>query len=89
MPFLWLDVHDEPGSKSQRGVIERNAIALLSNYQRPATPSPGWLGNASNRSLVRGSGLWNQRHVEEAHDPAFLVSLEMAIEHTAMGVNRF
>lgn len=91
MPFLWLYVDDEPGSKSQRGVIERNAIALLSNHQRPVLdpPSPGWLGNASNRSLVRGSGLWNQRHVEEAHDPAFLVSVEVAIERTAMGVDRF
>jgi len=84
MPFLWLDVGDEPGPNSLRGVIERNAIALLSNYQRPTIdpPSPGWLGNASNRPLVRGSGLWNQRHVEEAHDPAFLLSLEMAIERT-------
>jgi hypothetical protein len=91
MSFLWLDVDDEPGPKSQRGVIERNAIALLSNYQRPVIdpPSPDWLGNASSRSLVRGSGLWNQRHVEEAHDPAFLVSLEMAIERTAKGSKQF
>lgn len=91
MPFLWLDVGDEPGPNSLRGVIERNAIALLSDYQRPAIdpPSPGWLGHASNRSLVRGSGLWNQRHVEEAHDPAFLVRLEMAIERTAMSIDRF
>ena len=29
-----------------RGYIERNAIALLSNYGKPAIdpPSPGWLG---------------------------------------------
>jgi hypothetical protein len=91
MPFLWLDVDDEPGANSQRGVFERNAIALLSNYQRPTIdpPSPGWLGNASNRSLVRGSSVWNQRHVEEAHDPAFLDSLELAVERMAIGVDRF
>jgi hypothetical protein len=85
MPFLWLGVGDEPGPNSLCGVIERNAIALLSNYQRPVLdpPSPGWLGNASNRPLVRDSGLWNQRHVEEAHDPAFLVNVEIAIERTA------
>jgi hypothetical protein len=82
MPFLWLNVDDEPGPNSLRGVIERNAIALLSNYQRPVIDpsSPGWLGNASDRALVRGSGLWNQRHVEETHEPAFLVGLEAAIE---------
>lgn len=90
MPFLWLDVDDEPSPRSRRGVIERNAIALLSNYQRPTIdpPSPGWLGSNSNRSLVRGSGLWNQRHVEEAYDPAFLVSVEMAIERTATGIKQ-
>jgi hypothetical protein len=90
MPFLWLDVGDEPGPNSLRGVIERNAIALPSNYQRPVIdpPSPGWLGNAPNRSLVRGSGLWNQRHVEEAHDPAFPISVEMTIERTAIGIRQ-
>ena len=74
MPFLWLDIDDEPGPDSLRGVIERNAIALLSNHERPAVdpPSPGWLGHFSDRPLVRGSGLWNQRHVEEKHDPMFL-----------------
>ena len=29
MPFLWLGVEDEPSPASQRGLIERNAIALL------------------------------------------------------------
>ena len=34
-----------PGANSSRGAIERNAIALLSNYQRPVLylPSPRWL----------------------------------------------
>jgi hypothetical protein len=31
MSFLWLPVRDEPGPNSQRGYIERNVIALLSN----------------------------------------------------------
>ena len=46
MPFLFLGVEDEPGPASERGFIERNAIALLSAY-REASPdpfSPGWLG---------------------------------------------
>jgi hypothetical protein len=84
MPFLWLDIDDEPGPDSLRGVIERNAIALLSNHGRTPLdpPSPGWLGYGSDRPLVRGSGLWNQRHVEETHDPAFLGTLEMLVERT-------
>ena len=31
MPFLWLEVNDEPGPNSLRGYIEGNTIALLSN----------------------------------------------------------
>jgi hypothetical protein len=32
MPFLWLDIGDEPGPESMRGYTERNSIALLSNF---------------------------------------------------------
>lgn len=82
MPFLWLDINDEPGPNSKRGVIERNAIALLSNHGRKVLdpPSSGWLGHFSNRPLVCGSGLWNQRHVEDMHDPKFLDTFERLIE---------
>jgi hypothetical protein len=68
MPFLWLAIGDEPGAGSLRGYIERNAIALLSNFDRtPAdTPSFGWLGHHSNRERVRKSGLWNSNHVDES-----------------------
>ena len=54
MPFLWLAVEDEPDPKSMRGYIERNAIALLSNYGKPPLdpPSPGWLGSWCNRNKV-------------------------------------
>jgi len=81
MPFLWLDVDDEPGPHSLRGIIERNAIALLSNCERPSCdPASGdWLGQYSNRSLVRTSGIWNQRHVTEVHDPAFVEIFEKLI----------
>ncbi len=73
MPFLWLAINDEPGPASLRGVIERNAIALLSNYERtPLDPaSLDWLGHSSDRRLVRGSGMWNQHHVDKTHDPLF------------------
>jgi hypothetical protein len=40
MPFLWLAVDDEPGPDSLREVIERNAIALLSNLRKPPPHAP-------------------------------------------------
>ena len=84
MPFLWLDIDDEPGPQSTRGFIERNVIALLSNHGRKTIdpPSPGWLGHASDRPLVCTSGLWNQRHAGEDYDPAFLDIFEMMIAQT-------
>jgi hypothetical protein len=74
LTFTFLDIDDEPGAKSRRGFVERNAIALLSNHDRPAldAPSPSWLGDMSDRELVRRSGLWNQRHVAEVCDDTFL-----------------
>ncbi len=82
MPFLWLCVDDEPGPDSLRGYIERNAIALLSNYGREPIdpPSPGWLGHHSDRERVRLSGLWNNNYVEDDYTPAFLDTLQQMIE---------
>ena len=56
---LWIAVEDELGPDSLRGYIERNAIALLSNYGRTPLdpPSPGWVGRFSDRERVRRSGL--------------------------------
>ena len=74
MPLLWLRVDDAAGPRNRRGYIERNAIGLLSNFdRRPCDPpSPGWLGLDCPRPKVPGSGLWNQQHVDDAYDPAFL-----------------
>ena len=84
MPFLWLNVPDPPGPGSLRGFIERNAIALLSGYCNPELdpPSPQWLGRLSNRPLVRASGLWNNRHVDEPYDPSFLDEMEKCVDET-------
>ncbi len=74
MPFLWLPIEDAPGPASQRGLVERNAIALLGNHVHgvldPASPTS--LGQHSDRRKVRISGLWNQNHVDEIYDPGFL-----------------
>ena len=74
MKLLFVAVPDDPGRDSARGTIERNSIALLSNYSEPAPdqPSAGWLGYYSGRDRVRRSGLWNNNHVDEAYDPEFL-----------------
>jgi hypothetical protein len=87
MPFLWLGINDEPGPDSLRGYIERNSIALLSNYAKPPLdpPSSGWLGRACNRERVRKSGLWNSNHVDEAYDSAFLDRLDSLVKDMAAG----
>ena len=74
MRLLFVSVPDVSGPESARGIIERNAIALLSNY-RDATsdqPSANWLGRFSGRDRVRRSGLWHNNHVDEKYDRAFL-----------------
>ena len=84
LPFLCVDVDDEPSPQSDRAYIERNAIALVSNYQKDPLDrrSDDWLGSDSPRSEIRNSGLWNINHVGEQHEKAFLDRLEEAIEDT-------
>jgi hypothetical protein len=84
MPFLWLGIDDEPGRKSLRGYVERNAIALLSSYRKEQldAPSSGWLGHNCESERVRESGLWNSNHVVQGYDPDFLGTLERLIEQT-------
>jgi hypothetical protein len=78
-------VEDEPGPASLRGVIERNALALLSNYKAQDDPldppSPNWLGRQADHHAVRLSGLWNVRHVTEAYDAGFLDRLENLVKY--------
>jgi hypothetical protein len=71
--------------------IEKNSIALLSNYQKnPLDPPwPAWLGLHCQRARlgdeglsIRSSGLWNANHVDEDYDPAFLDELEKLIKGT-------
>ena len=84
MPFLWLDINDTPGDQSKRGEIERNAIALLSNFEHSFLdpPSDDWLGLSCDRIKVRQSGLWNSNHVDDVYNPAFLNTLESLVDQT-------
>ena len=83
MPFLWVGVEDQPSPDSDRAYIERNAVALLGSHSTPNDcdrPSGQWLGHWSDRPRVRASGLWNNTHVGEDWDPAFLRVLERWVE---------
>lgn len=82
MPFLFLAVGDPPGPRSLRGFIEKNSVALLSNYARaPVDPaSVTWIGRRSHREKVAQSGLWNIQHVDEAYDPSFLDAMKRMME---------
>lgn len=86
MTVLWVDVPDEPSPNSLRAVLERNAIALLSNRFTPLQPaSAGWLGNQSPRDEIRWSGLWNLNYVDKGYDPGFLDLFESVVEETLLG----
>jgi hypothetical protein len=82
MPFVFLDVPDAPGPSSARAFIEKNSIALLSNYARSPVdvPSAGWLGRRCGREKVPQSGLWNLQHVDEAYDPSFMETMKSLME---------
>lgn len=84
MPFLWLEVDDKPGPDSMRGYIERNAIALLSNFNHSEylidPQSPHWLGNYSDNPAIHQSGLWNVDHVDKIHEQEFLSRLITLVE---------
>lgn len=82
MSVLWVGIDDEAMPDSERGVIERGAIALLSNWKKEPIdiPSSVWLGRESNRERVRGSGLWNNNHVDESYTLRFLDVFERYIQ---------
>lgn len=84
LPFLWLKVDDEPSPDSRRACLERNLIALLSNYERESIDprDTSWLGKHSPSDAIRRSGLWNVNHVTEEYEPSFLETFESQIKET-------
>lgn len=83
-PFLWINVDDKPSADSDRAYIERNAIALLSNFDKPTLDprADDWLGRHCRSCEIQESGLWNVNHVNEHYDSGFLDRLVEAIDHT-------
>jgi len=69
-----LAAAEEPVEREVSRHIAAMPFLWLAVDERPPLdpPSQRWLGHASARPLVRASGLWNQRHVEERHEPRFL-----------------
>lgn len=51
--LLFLPIDDPPGSDSLRGLIERNTIALLSNYVAPSGIEPNQTGLVSTAVVTR------------------------------------
>ena len=81
MSVTWVSVPDVAGPKSDRSVIERGAVALLSNRLSPIDlPSPTWLGAMSPREVIRRSGLWNLNYVGDEVQLDFLDVFESAVE---------
>lgn len=73
MPFLWLSVPTHSDGTSDRGLLERNLIALLSTLAGGTDDaSSTWLGRYASASKVRQSSLWNVNHVGDRFDPGTL-----------------
>ena len=88
MPFLWLEADDTPSAGSIRSLIERNSIALLSNFgkeEKIDAASAKWRGHYCKNESVKKSGLWNVNHVDERYDPLFLDELEKLIKKPDKG----
>lgn len=82
MPLLWVAVPDRADGGSDRGMIERNAAALLSAPGVAARPSSRWLGSSAAHPQVPACGLWNVNHVDEPYDPRFLDVLSRYVRRT-------
>ena len=66
-----------------RGLIERNTITLLNNYDQDSLidlPSEKWLGRWARSEEILLSGLWNVNHVIDDYDERFLAVLEGIIK---------
>lgn len=83
MPFLWVGVNGPPGPNSKRLLIEKNAIALLSNYGRKVkvdSTSLNWLGKYAWSDKIKISGLWNVDYVDQDYDQDFLNLLKRCVD---------
>ncbi len=83
LPFLCLSADDKPSARSIRKVLEKNSIALLSNFNKAIVidpPSEKWLGHYASNEFMSNSGLWNVDHVDEDYNSDFLDILNLLVE---------
>ena len=94
MTFTFIQVECEASSTNDRAVIERGAIALLSNINRSDSgcddqPSVGWLGRRAVtapghfRGTIQDSGLWNSHYVKNEPSPEDIARLFATLERHA------
>ena len=90
MSVVCLPVEDAPGPDRLRASIARNAIALLSGFVEtsPDPPSSYRLGRHCPRERVRGSGWWNDDHMDAAPDATFLEVLGDLVLNTRSSTPR-
>ena len=92
MRLLWVRI-DGDGGHVKRHKVEKNAIALLSDFHGAAIdkPSPSWLGRhrvdacdvKRNHAKLAKSGLWNVDFVgKKKYDQSFLDDLGDAVKQT-------
>lgn len=74
MPFLWLGLDSRTGRQDFARFMQKNAIALLSNYGKAPLDesSSTWLGYYCSNPFVKRSGLWNVEYVSERYNPVFM-----------------
>ena len=66
LKFTILEIPGDASKDNDRAFIERNTIALLSNYERTVidAPSCNWLGKHTGKDKIIHSGLWNSNYVD-------------------------
>jgi len=66
LSFTILEIEGEASKYNDRAYMERNSIALLSNYNRLAIDpsSANWLGRFTKKDKIIKSGLWNSNYVD-------------------------
>jgi len=79
MSFTILEVPGPASKDNDRAFIERNSIALLSNYNReiidPASQT--WLAKSCGKEKIIKSGLWNSNYVDiDLINPHFIDKME-------------
>jgi len=82
MRVYWIETSDIAGPTSVRDIIERESIGLLSKYGVARDPQSSiWLGQYSDKSKIRNSGLWNLDFIGENSSPRLLEIMNQCVKN--------